>query len=109
VNGPVYVIVPAVWNTAVMLTKVGLGLSPPSGRTKCHATAPEQSLDALTVLALPGIVVVVVAWPTTLVMVPTPAVPRPMKARPAAPTAAPAMRVTDLLCKMPARSLTGAP
>jgi hypothetical protein len=51
----------------------------------------------------------VVAWPTTLVMVPTPAVPRPMKARPAAATAAPAMRVTDRLCKMPARSLTGAP
>jgi len=51
----------------------------------------------------------VVAWPTTLVMVPTPAVPRPMKARPAAATAAPAMRVTDRLCKMPARSLIGAP
>jgi hypothetical protein len=83
-------------------------------------TSPATGLSTVSVPhAVPGwlhevvviltIEVAVSACPTTLVMVPTPAVPRPMKARPAVATAAPAMRATDRLCKMPARSLIGAP
>lgn len=89
---------PAFAKTAVMLTKVGGGESPPPGRTKCQATALSQPLDALTVLALPRMVVVVVAPP---VMVPTPAVPRPMNITPAAAIAAPVVRATDPFRRTP--------
>ncbi len=39
-NGPVYVTVPAFWNTAVIDSKLAVL----SVRTKCHPTTPAQSL-----------------------------------------------------------------
>jgi hypothetical protein len=51
------VTVPAFAKVAVIETKVGRGLSPPAGRTKCQPTMPEQWLVAFTVDALPEIVV----------------------------------------------------
>jgi hypothetical protein len=50
--------------------------------------------------------VAIVAWPTTLVMVPTPAVPRPMNARPAIPMAAPAILVPGPLPRMSPNLIT---
>ena len=82
---------PAVLNTAVMLTKVGLGESPPSGRTKCHAVAPEQSLAALTVLALPGRVMVLAEAATV------PTATEKAAATMATPPAITSKRLTNLL------------